>query len=218
MKIAAFVVAGLAVASANASVTLSQWVLLGAPGNQASTAGSGAPANITAGSLTRGAGLAGSTASNSFSSSGFTGETTDYVSFGFNVDAGFSVNLDSIYIGTRSSNTGPGTIGLFYNGDGFTNALATISQAPGNNFVNSILDVSALTGLTGNVEFRLYAIGSTAANGGSTSSSGTFRVTAYFENGAFNRDFQITGTVVPTPGALALLGLGGLVATRRRRA
>lgn len=33
----------------------------------------------------------------------------------------------------------------------------------------------------------------------------------------FNFAFGINGTVVPAPGAFALLGLGGLVATRRRR-
>lgn len=216
MKFCAAVCGVVAVASAANAGVITSYNLNGAPGDQAFTAGSAA-ANTTALNLTRGAGLTASTGGNSFSATGWTQQATDFFSFGFTVNSGFSANLDKLYIGTRSSNTGPGTMGLFYSGDGFATALTTFNQAPGSNFVNSIIDLSALTGLTGTVEFRIRQIGNTAANGGSTSSSGAFRVTAYFENGAFNRDLQLTGEVVPAPSALALLGLGGLVAARRRR-
>ena len=218
MKIAAFSLVGMVAlaVSANASVTLSDWNLTGAPGTQALTTGNGS-ANITASDLARGAGLTGTAAANSISASGWTNQTTDYFSFGFTVAGGYSANLDSLYIGSRSSGTGPGTLGLYYSGDGFSSNLFTFNQAPGANFVNSIVSLSGLTGLTGNVEFRVAAIGSVAANGGATGSNGTFRLTGYFANGAFDRNLQITGDVVPAPASLALIGLGGLVATRRRR-
>jgi hypothetical protein len=217
MKIAIMssVAAALA-ASASASVTLSQWDLLGAPGSQASTAGLGS-VNVTAANLARGAGLTGSGAANSISASGWTGETTDYFSFGFTIASGFSANLDSLYLGSRSSGTGPGTVGIFSSLDGYSTAIATINQAPGGNFVNSIINLSSLGTVSGTVEFRVYAIGTGSAGGGTTGSAGTFRLSAYFANGGFDRNLQITGDVIPTPGSLALLGLAGLAANRRRR-
>jgi hypothetical protein len=213
--IASFVVVTLA-ASASASVTLSQWDLLGAPGNQASTAGIGS-VNVTAANLARGAGLTGSGAANSISASGWTGDATDYFSFGLTIANGFSANLDSLYLGSRSSGTGPGTVGIFSSLDNYTTAIATISQAPGSNFVNSIVNLSGLGTVSGTVEFRVYAIGTGSANGGTTGSAGTFRLSAYFANGGFDRNLQITGDVIPTPGSLALLGFAGLAAARRRR-
>ncbi|MFA5982467.1 MAG: hypothetical protein WC782_00460 [Methylococcaceae bacterium] len=110
-------------------------------------------------------------------------------SFGFTVDSGFSVNLDQLVIGTRSSNTDPGTLGLFYSGDSFATSLFNFTQAPGSNLVNSIIDLSALTDLTGAVEFRIFQIGNNAANGGSTSTNGTFRVADYFVGGAESSNF-----------------------------
>jgi hypothetical protein len=170
--------------------------------------------------LARGAGLNATAAANSFSSAGWNGAATDYYSFGFSLDADFFADLDSLYIGTRSSNTGPGTLGLYWSGDGFSTALTTLSQ-PGSGFLNSIVDLSALPDLTGDVEFRLVQIGTTSANGGTTSNTGTFRVTGYFENASFDRNLQFTGTVsvIPEPGTVALLLAGlatvGFVARRR---
>ncbi|MCU0922668.1 MAG: hypothetical protein MUF16_20500, partial [Burkholderiaceae bacterium] len=99
----------------------------------------------------------------------------------------------------RSSATGPGTIGLYYSGDGVTAALATFNQAPGANFVNSVVDLDSLPGLAGTVEFRLRQVGTTAANGGSTGANGTFRLTGYFESGVFERSAQFTGSVTAIP-------------------
>ncbi|MFO0833566.1 MAG: MYXO-CTERM sorting domain-containing protein [Phycisphaerales bacterium] len=215
MKIFALAVLAASAGVASASVTVSQWDLTGAPGDQAFTAGSGIT-HVSATNLTRGTGLGVSAAGNSFSSLGWTQQTTDYFSWGFSVDAGYAVNLDKLYIGTRSSNTGPGLMGLYYSGDGFATAITTFAQV-GTAFNNMAIDLSALPNVSGNVEFRVVQIGNVAANGGTTSSSGTFRFTAYFINSTFDRNLQFTGDVVPTPGAMALLGLGGLVAGRRRR-
>lgn len=207
--------AGLA-GVANAAITVSEWDFLGQPGNQVTNPGIGS-ANATATDMSRGVGLTASAGSNSFSATGFTGETTDYFAFGFTMDTGFQVDLESLYIGTRSSNTGPGTLGLYYNGDGFAAPVHTFNQSPGTNFVNSIVDLTSLPNLSGLVEFRIAAIGSTSANGGSTSAAGAFRVTGYFAGGVFERNLQFTGNVIPAPASVALLGLAGLVAGRRRR-
>jgi PEP-CTERM motif len=211
-----------ALGTAASATTLVQWDLAGAPGNQATTPGIASDASLAAIDLSRGAGLSPSAASNSFSSSGFTGGATDFVSLGFTVASGFLVDLDALFIGTRSSNTGPGTIGLYWSGDAFATPITRFDQSPGSNFVNSVVDLSALPDLTGSVEFRLAQIGSTSANGGATGASGTFRLTGYFNDSGFDRNLQFTGSVaaIPEPGTYGLMAAGlaamGLFIRRRQ--
>jgi hypothetical protein len=217
------VAGSLAALPAQALSTLAYWDTLGQPGSQVTSPGAGSP-NVTATSIARGPGLNAASASNAFSASGW--NAGEYFSLGFTVGSGYRVSLASLYIGTRSSATGPGTMGLYYSGNGFSTALATFNQAPGGNFVNSIVNLSALTNLVGTVEFRIGMIAGAAANGGGVQSAGTFRVGAYFENGIFERDLQFTGTTealggapVPLPAAawLMLAGLGAMVTMARRR-
>jgi hypothetical protein len=209
------------------AATIVSYNLQGAAGNQASQAPAVSAAFTTGVNLTRGAGLVGSAASNSFSASGWESAvaaptSTEYFEFGFNVDPGYVVDVSELYVGTRSSGTGPGTIGLFSSVDSFAAPIAT--WAAGNaTFVNQIVNLSALPDLAGNVRFRLYEVGNSAANGsGATSNAGTFRVTAYFANGVFDRDFQIVGTVNAIPEASSvvlvmtgMLGLAGVAQIRR---
>ena len=74
-----------------------------------------------------------------------------------------------------------------------------------------------MANLTGTVEFRIYQVGNTAANGGTPETNRHFRLTNYFWGGVDQGNMSFSGSVVPAPGALALLGLGGLVGGRRRR-
>jgi hypothetical protein len=216
----AAVVAAAVWSSQAAAITITEWDLLGAPGNQASTAASLSAANVSGSALARGTGLGGVVASGSLNASGWNGAAGDYLSFGFTVDPGYAVDLATLFIGTRSSSTGPGTLGLYWNGDGYTAALYTFMQSPGGNFVNTAVDLTALPDLTGPVEFRIAQIGSVSANGSTTSTQGTFRVTAYFEDGSFARNLGLDGsvTVVPVPAAAWLFGsaLAGLGWLRRR--
>jgi len=199
-----------------ALANIANWNMAGLTGTEATAAGTGS--GVTALNATRGAGLTGATAANSMNASGWTGQATDYFSFGFTVGSGDSVNLSSLSIGTRASGTGPGSVGLFYSLNNYSAALATITQGNGT-FVNSVINLSALQGLTGTVEFRLMAIGTNSAGGGTTTSGGTLRMTNFF-SGSPSVDqggFFFTGEVVPAPGAIALLGVAGLVGSRRRR-
>ena len=171
--VSTMLVAGsLAALPAQALSTLAYWDTLGQPGNQATSPGAGS-ANVTASSIARGPGLTASAATNSFAASGW--NAGEYFSLGFTVGSGYQVSLASLDIGTRSSTTGPGTMGLYYSGNGYSTALATFNQAPGSNFVNTIVDLSALTNLVGTVEFRIGMIAGAAANGGAVPSAAAAR-------------------------------------------
>lgn len=223
------ILAATVLGSTASAATVVSWNLTGAAGNEASIAGTSASPFVTALDITRGAGITASSAAGSLSSAGWESpvtanpaDSTEYFSFGFNVQAGASLSLTSLLIGTRSSNTGPGTIGLYYSGDLFSSPLFTIPQSNGA-YVSSTINLSSLTGLTGPVEFRLIEIGNIQSDGtGNTESGGTFRITEYdpFLN---STDVQFTGTVsqistVPEPGSVFAIGLllaaGGAI--RRR--
>ncbi len=207
----------LAVVAGTASAdVITSYVSFGQPGDQISSPVGTVAANVSALPLTRGAGLNPSAAGNSISSNGWdTLDGTDYFTFGFSVDAGYSVNLDNLWFGSRSSNTGPGFLSVYTSLDGFSAPLYSFAQV-GTAFSNHIADMSSLTGLTGSVEFRIYADSGVSANGGAISSGGTFRLGDHFDGANFT-EFRFEGTVVPAPASAALMGLGGLVALRRRR-
>lgn len=207
------------------AVTIVDWDLSGASGNQLAQPASSAAPNITGGSIVRGSGLGVATATGSISSNGWEGAASgavgeEYFSFGFTVAPGYTVDLDWLYLGTRASAAGPGTLGLFYSGDAYAASLFTFDQAAttgGTGELHSAIDLHALTGLTGEVTFRIYEIGNTQADGvGDTAGSGTFRLSNYVSNGG-TLNMQVTGTVsaVPEPERYALLLVGlGLVGWR----
>lgn len=221
--LSATVVAGSLFAStATHAALVAQWDLTGQPGNQLTNTALVLASGITGGLMSRGAGLTSAAAGNSFSATGWNSQATDYMSLSLTVAAGTSLDLQTLSVGTRSSNTGPGSIGLFYSGDGFASAITTVAQ-PGTNFVNSAIDLSTLADVTGSVEFRFYQIGTTAAGGGTSTGSGTFRLTDYF-NGGTDENLSLTGTLssvsaVPLPAAawLMVAGLGVLGASVRRK-
>ena len=180
------------------AINIVTYNLTGATGSQSNQAPTSTASNITGLDITRGTGLNASAATNSFSSSGFEGtaaapSSNEYVQFGFTVDAGYTVSLNSLAIGTRSSNTGPGTIGLFSSVDGFASPLRSITQ-PSLTNVFTTIDLSNLAGLTGTIGFRFYEIGNTAPNTSATTSAGTFRLINFDSNGIV-LDGQVTPVV-----------------------
>lgn len=213
-----------AIAAATATIAsadvITSYINFGQPGDQiASPTGTVAP-NVSALPLTRGAGLNPNVGANSLNSAGWNGgNPDDYITFGFTVADGYRVNLESLFFGGRSSGSGPGDLGVFSSLDGFAAPLHTYTQT-GTAFTNNAIDLSALSGLTGAVEFRIYATSDRRADGTfGISSAGTYRVGDYSDGAVFS-EFRFEGRVkvIPTPGAAALLAVGGIFAARRRRA
>jgi len=212
--------AGTARADIAAPGAIAYWNQYGQTGQQASTPGTGST-NLTAIDMTRGAGLlTDSTGANSLNSNGWTGEATDYIQFGLTVASGYEASLSNLWIATRSSAYGPGTMGLYGSSDNFAHQTLLNTFTQGNaTYLNSVVDLSSLGPITGTYMFRLEQIGTNAANGSTTTSAGTFRVSDYNSSGTYYYD-SIIGTVNPTPipAAVWLFGSGlvGLVGIRRR--
>ncbi len=143
----------------------------------------------------------------SFSSNNWS--TGDY--YQFSVDTTGYENITFGWSQIRSG-TGPGDFNLEYStngGSSFSTVLSYAVVGGGSDFwssssthLTSIYAPQAVSGAdnAGVVLFRLTSLVTTA-------SGGTNRVD----------DIIVSGDVVPAPGALALVGLGGLLVGRRRR-
>ncbi|MCW5767169.1 MAG: hypothetical protein KIT19_00660 [Phycisphaeraceae bacterium] len=139
----------------------------------------------------------------------FTTSTVGYTGITFGWDA-------------TSSNTGPRDFGLWVSNDGvnFTQiggtfavlANGTPNPAWNGTTYNSAYTfapqlVPALADNQANLTFRIVMASTVSANGGTVAGTGTSRVD----------NIIIEGTLIPAPGALALVGAAGLFAGRRRR-
>lgn len=218
---AVFLIAG----SVQAEV-IANWDMSGEPGCQAYTAAGGTADYIEAFNIIRGAGLYPREGADSLNSKGWKGtDAGDFIEFGFSVTDGYEVKLSELWLGTRSSNTGPGTIGVYSSVDAFSTPVEIITQ-DGNAYANNIIDLSGLDAITGDFYIRFFEYGDTQADGdGATAGTGTFRITNY-DSCSTNTDVQFVGTVatsaaaspVPVPNAVILLGCGliGLAGIKRK--
>lgn len=188
----------------------------GEPGNQESTTASISASGVSGGIIDRGLGLGRNTTTSSLNTNGWNSldPAEDYISIRFTVDPGYSLDLASFQLRTDASATGPGHLGLFYNGDNFAQELFTLNQP--NTTLDSQIDLGSLTGLAGNVEFRIIALSDTRADGGegSIGSTGAFKLFNY-HNGGNTGGIHFTGTAIPEPstyaavvGAIALAAVG----------
>ena len=192
--LATIVTAGAALAGTAHAQVLSQWVLTGTPGDQAATAATGTAPGVSGLDLVRGAGINPSAAANSFTGNNWHDlAADDYFAFGLDIQQGWEVVPTELWIATRSSNTGPGNLGLFYSGDGFTTNLHTFVQV-GSATLDSVVDLSALGTLAGSIEFRVRPLDATSANGGTTSAAGVFRFADHTGTGV--TPMQLVGSVV----------------------
>ncbi len=212
------------IAKADLVTNIVSWDLTGQAGNQDSSTPSATAAHITGIAITRGAGLTPFTIPNTFSSSGWESPAaldpaldTEYVSFGFTVAPGYQVDLNNALVTSRSNPGGPGTLGLYYNGNNFSSPLYTFIQ-PETTELQSDIPLTQLTGLTGTIEFRIIEIGNTSNDSAAaTDGSEPFRLAKYMDNAV-----QFNGTVtaaVPEPSAFLYGGLVcsvlGLISSRK---
>jgi len=207
------------------------WDLTGNAGTEATEPANSTSPNVTGVAITRGLGLTAlNGAGNGFNSEGWEGAavaaaSTEYFEFGFTVAAGYSVDLSQLKIATRSSGTGPGTVGLYTSLDSYASPLATFTQGNAT-FLNSLVDLSSLAPVTGTFLVRLIEIGNIDANPpGATAAGGTYRIAEYqgtvggpFENVEFSGTLIPPAAAVPLPaGVLVFAGVAGFAGLARRR-
>ncbi|MBY0114146.1 MAG: PEP-CTERM sorting domain-containing protein [Phycisphaerales bacterium] len=225
-SVLALALAAGAVTTANAAV-LTSWsfenlsagftVTGAASGNVASTGGlfAGNASGQHAASTTNYSSPTGNGSTRSFSANAWA--VGDYFQF---TSSSLGYNNIKISWGQTGSNTGPRDFGLFYSTDGvsFTqiganyivraNAGPAWSSGTGVPTDNQTVSGPSALDNKATIYFRLVNRSTTSTNGGSVAAGGTSRVD----------DVIIEGTAIPAPASLALAGLGGLIAARRRRA
>lgn len=207
----------LSLAPAHAGLVV-EWDFSDNRGVTLTESSSASDARIRGGVFYRGSGLNAVRSGSSMSSSGWGSQNSaDFLAFGFEVEPGYSVSLQNLQIRTLSSLLGPGTMGLYYSGDGFGVPLYTVRQ-PLFGVADNDVDLSALGPLTGSVEFRWQEIGNNSvADFIPTQDFGRFTV-ANFQN---RLPVRLNGTIssaIPEPSASALMfGLLLCRPFRRRR-
>ena len=121
-----------------------------------------------------------------------------------------------ISFGLRNSNTASKYAQLQYstNGTDFTN-FGEVITGTGDLFTSVSRDLSSLTTTDNNSSFAFRVVSVFAP--GTSAYAASKSTSAYGVGGTYGFDLvTVNGTAIPSPGAVALLGLAGLVARRRR--
>ena len=121
-----------------------------------------------------------------------------------------------ITFGLRNSNTSSKYAQLQYstNGTNFAD-FGDVITGTGDAFTSVSRDLSALTSTNNNSTFAFRVVSVFAP--GTSAYAATKSTSTYGTAGTYGFDLvTVNGTAIPSPGAVALLGLAGLVARRRR--
>jgi hypothetical protein len=192
-----------AVAAAPFTVT---YTFAGAPGDQASEPADSQAPGVFFHDITRGPGLIPATGPNTMNSSGWTTSAApdlanDFYEFTVTPVASFEVSLTDLRFGVAASAGGPTAYEVRTSADGFTVPLVSFdSAAPGVTYLNDV-NLRAFPGfqnLAAGVTFRLFAYHA-------SSTASTFALIDLGPNGP---GVQVSGTVVPEPSTLTLIGFG----------
>lgn len=121
-----------------------------------------------------------------------------------------------ISFGLRNSNTASKYAQLQYstNGTNFTN-FGDVIEGTGDLFTSVSRDLSSLTTTDNNSSFAFRVVSVFAP--GTSAYAASKSTSTYGVGGTYGFDLvTVSGTAIPSPGAVALLGLAGLIARRRR--
>ena len=155
------------------------------------TAGQTFNPNITVNGISRGTGLIASSASNRFSASDWTlnasPDANDYFEFSLTPNVGYKIDFSSLVFSHQRSTQGPATYVLKSSADNYTASLGTGSTPTTAGTVTLPL---ALTNISANIKFRLYAYSATGTGG-------TYSVNDFIFNGNVSYA-PPTGTYVVT--------------------
>jgi hypothetical protein len=141
---------------------LATYSFTGATGNQASTAASATATGMTAGPISRSAGLTAVSGATSINSSNWplsaTLDPTKYYALSVTPPAGCTLSLTSAAIDAKSSSTGPATASVATSADNFAAAVTISTSAPST-------PTLAVTNATGAIEIRVYGYSASATAG-----------------------------------------------------
>ncbi len=156
--------------------TMGRWEMCGLSGTPTSVTATGVLSNVTFSTLTRGAGLSGSSATNGFSSTGWSTSSSlstsnnDYYEFTITPAAGYKMSISTLKIRDQVSSTSSSfDVYLRYGDDSYAGNLSTWTPAntSANNRTINLSGVTALQNRTTPVTFRVYG---TDANSSTTTS------------------------------------------------
>lgn len=127
-----------------------------------------------------------------------------------------NVDASNASAGATPAAGAPASAAGLFGGNGTFSAFdGTVTGAGDDWFNGRSVNLSAIPGADNNANFGFRIVSSFGSGTAYASSSGV----AYGAGGTSRFDMvTVNGTVIPTPAAAALLGLGGLAAARRRRA
>lgn len=174
--------------------------------------------------LTRGGGLLGSSAANSFSSTNWNifpvmNVSSNYLTFTVTPASGFQLNLTSLRFIMCGSNTAPEQDAWGYSTDGGSTWTIQPTFFMTLTYTTNTWDFADFSSSSA-VEFRFWEWGSVAINGGPSSKAGTARIAQDLSNNS-NPSLVLNGTVttIPEPSTLILIGfsIAGILAFSRRR-
>lgn len=241
----AVIAAAATIAAAAHGDVITQWNFNGADASSVAGGGSSPTAAVGGGTASVLLGVAGSFASGTSNGGSTDPVTTNPPNFGWGTTsyaaqgassglAGVQFNVSTVGFediliswDQRHSNTSSRYVQLQYSLDGvnFTstgladsgNGAGVFVGAAGDTWFNGRSgDLSAISGADNNANFaiRIVAIFAPSTSGYVASNSAS----SYATTGTWRFDMvTISGTAVPAPGALALLGLAGVISTPRRR-
>lgn len=189
---------------------IAEWDFAGNVGDEVSDNADTLGSGISSAVIMRGAGITASANAGRFNANNWTQPdfagafaNGDYFSMTITADASSTFDVSDWAFKFERSSTGPTEWALYSSADAYNTAIDSYT-ALGNSSQADTL--SGQTGLS-SVTFRFYGWGNTATAG-----------SAGFEGSGFDLQFNGTVTTIPEPTTIALigLGLGGMLAIRRR--